>query len=137
MIIFNITIIVAVISIHELGHVLGGKLIGCNEAKVVIFDSSQEGPYTEMVCSNTNNQNIAYLSSLATTTLFGLFFLTFEEKSQKNMFFIILGLGILLAGLDIVAVSGLEIMKYVFIFFGFGIVLFGEILVGLAYANHQ
>lgn len=137
MIILNITILIAVLTIHELGHVVGGKIIGCNNAKAIIFDSEKEGPYTELLCEKTENQNIAYLSSLMFTGLFGLSFLAFDNKTQRSMIFVALGFGLLLAGLDIVVITGFEIMKYLFIVSGFAIILFGEVLLGISYANQN
>lgn len=137
MIILNITILIAVLTIHELGHVIGGRIIGCNDAKAVIFDSEKEGPYTEMACEKTEKQNIAYLSSLVFTGLFGLSFLAFDSKTQRSMIFVALGFGILLAGLDIVVITQLEIMQYIFVMLGFVLMVFGEILLGISYANYN
>lgn len=135
MIILNIIVLITVLALHEFGHALGGKLIGCDEIKAVIFDS-RNGAYTELNCKqNEEKQNIAYLSSLIFTGLFGLSFLTFDKKTQKSMIFVALGFGILLAGIDIVVVTGLEFMKQLFVLFGLTIMILGEILVGLFYAS--
>ncbi|MFH8092886.1 MAG: M50 family metallopeptidase [Candidatus Aenigmatarchaeota archaeon] len=129
MIIINITILIATVSIHELGHAFVGKLIGCVNAKAVIYDSSSSNPYTELLCDK--NISTTYLAGLIFTTLFGLSFMFFDKNSQKALTLIIIGFGILLAALDMVEITGINLMKYVFIFFGLLSLVIGQVIYGI------
>jgi len=130
MIIMNIAILIATLTIHELGHALAGKFLGCANAKAVIYDSQSSNPYTELVCQE-KNQKAAYISGLMLTTLFGMSFLLFERKNEKIFSLIITSFGFFLAALDIVEVTGMSIMQYIFIFIGLSGLVIGQFLYGI------
>jgi len=129
MIIINLTILISTLTIHELGHALAGKLLGCASAKAVIFDSNSPNPYTELSCYR--EEKTTYAAGLLLTTIFGLSFLTFETKPQKILSLVIIGFGIFLASLDIVEFTGLNFIQYIFIFFGLLSLITGQILYGI------
>ncbi|MEM5801033.1 MAG: hypothetical protein QW350_03915 [Candidatus Aenigmatarchaeota archaeon] len=130
MIIMNIVILVATLTLHELGHALAGKALGCVTAKAIIYDSQTTNPYTELVC-NRSDQKATYVSGLILTTFFGISFLAFENKSQKTLSLVIIGFGIFLSALDIVEITGLSIMQYIFISLGLLSLVIGQILYGI------
>ena len=71
-ILLNVIVFFALISIHEIVHVVVGTCLGCNFGKAVLLDAKMAGPYAEMVCSSGTNQLILYASSLFVTACFGL-----------------------------------------------------------------
>lgn len=132
MTILNIGIVISLLSLHEVGHVLIGMYVGCESGKAILFDSSQQGPYAELVCSNGTNYNLAYTGSLMLTTVFGFVFLLLRKSPLKNFFFVVLGFSILFSSLDIVFFTGIPAMEYVFIGLGMVLITIGEFLTGLS-----
>jgi hypothetical protein len=128
MIIINLAILISTLTIHELGHALTGKLLGCVTARAVIFDSNSPNPYTELVCQK--EEKTTYLAGLALTTLFGLSFLAFEDK-QRPLSLVIIGFGIFLAALDVVEFTRLNFMQYLFMLSGLVSLIIGQILYGI------
>jgi len=135
MVLFNIGIILSTLALHEVGHVLLGMYVGCDSGRAIIFDTKQEGPYAELICSNDVNYSIAYSGSLLLTTAFGTIFLFLRKSPQKNLFLVVLGFSILFASLDIASLFGLEIFAYISIGLGMVLVVIGEFLTGLAYTK--
>ena len=134
---FNIMIVFAVLAIHETGHYLVGMYVGCESAKVVLFDTSQEGPYTELQCFNVTNGLLPYAGSMLFTIGFGLLFLFFENAPERNLFWIVLGLSILTAGLDIVEITKIDILYNVFVVSGLALTAFGEIAFGISFIKEE
>ncbi|MEM5777329.1 MAG: hypothetical protein QXJ06_02670 [Candidatus Aenigmatarchaeota archaeon] len=130
MIIMNILILIATLTIHELGHALTGKILGCVTARAIIYDSENMNPYTELICLQTQ-QKVAYSAGLILTTIFGLSFLTIE-KPYKMFSIIIIGFGVFLAALDIVEITRLNVMQYIFILLGLSSLIIGQILYGIS-----
>ncbi len=52
----NVILFFALIAIHEISHVILGICLGCESEKAVLFDSSFNGPHTELICSNNINE---------------------------------------------------------------------------------
>jgi hypothetical protein len=128
MIILNIAILTTTLTIHEIGHALAGKALGCVSAKAVVFDSTSMNPYTELSCQK--EERAAYAAGLILTTIFGLSFLVFE-KPHKALSLVIIGFGIFLASLDIVELTGLSFTQHIFIFWGLASLIIGQILYGI------
>ena len=135
MVLFNIGIILSILTLHEIGHVLLGMYVGCESGRAIVFDTKQEGPYAELMCSDNVDYSIAYTGSLVLTTAFGAVFLFLRKSPQRNLFLVVLGFSILFASLDIAALFGIEIMMHVSIGIGMVLVVIGEFLTGLAYAE--
>lgn len=123
-ILLNVIVFFALISIHEIVHVTVGMCLGCEFGKAVLFDAKTAGPYAEMVCSSGNNQIILYASSLIVTACFGLLFLSLKSHG-KNLFFLVLGLSLIFSSLDI-GLATLDAVVYPMILFGFSFVTLGE-----------
>jgi hypothetical protein len=135
MVLFNVGIIFSILSLHEIGHVLIGTYVGCESGRAIVFDTSQEGPYAELVCSNNTDYTFAYAGSLVLTTIFGVVFLFLRKSPQRNFFLVVIGFSILFASLDLAALFNMEIVQYVSIGVGMLLVIIGEFLTGLAYTE--
>ena len=135
MFLLNIGIVLSVLSLHEIGHVLFGMYAGCEQGRAIIFDTSQEGPYAELYCSDGVSHKIAYMGSLLITVAFGSTFLFLRKSPQRNLFFVIIGFSILFASLDIAAFTGIEMTQYFSMGLGTLLVIIGEFLTGLAYTK--
>jgi len=129
MIIINIAILISTLTIHELGHALAGKMLGCASAKAIIFDSNSLNPYTELNCQK--EEKTTYAAGLLLTSIFGFSFLASETKSQKTLSLVIIGFGIFLASLDVVELTSLNFMQYIFMFSGLAVLISGQILYGI------
>ena len=123
-ILLNVMVFFALISIHEIAHVAVGMCLGCSMGKAVLIDAKLSGPYAEMVCSNTVNQLILYSSSLILTVCFGLLFLSLGSPG-KNLFFVFLGLSIIFSSLDM-GLATVEAVTYPMLVSGFLFVTLGE-----------
>ncbi len=132
MVLFNVGIVLSILALHEIGHVLLGVYVGCEAGRAIIFDTLQEGPYAELVCSNSTDYTIAYTGSLLLTTIFAVIFLFLRNSPYRNFFLVVIGFNILFASLDLVALFGMETIQYVSIGLGMVLVIIGEFLTGLA-----
>jgi len=94
----NLTIFFALVSIHEISHLTFAYLLGCSSGKVVLFDLTTGHPYTELYCSQAKNALISF-GGLIGSLAFGFLFLL--DKSLRGNFFLILGFSLLLSYLDI------------------------------------
>ena len=135
LVLLNIAVFLSTLSLHEMGHVVVGMYTGCESGKVILYDSGQPGPYAELMCSSGVDERFALGGSLLATTVFGSLFLFLRDSPQRNLFFVIIGFGIFFGSLDIVMITGIVMMQYVFIVFGMLLIIIGEFLTGLAYAE--
>jgi len=135
MTLFNIGIILSLLTLHEVGHVFIGMLIGCQSGKAIVFDTSQPGPYAELLCANVVNYHLAYLGSFIFTIIFGSIFLLLKESPERNLFYVVIGFSILFGSLDIIYFTGIPMMQYVFMGLGIMFITFGEFLTGLSYSE--
>src|SRR3989344_1559149 len=76
-------ILIATISVHELGHAVSSQLYGCEQARIV-FDF-QNFPHTELVCNNTvaNLFVITLAGLVATSAVAGVLIFTLESFAVK------------------------------------------------------
>jgi len=135
LVLLNVAIFLSTLSLHEFGHVIVGMQVGCESGKVILYDSLQPGPYAELMCSNGVDDRFALAGSFLATAVFGSLFLFLRKSPQRNLFFIVLGFGIFFGALDIVMITGIVMMQYVFIAVGMLLIIIGEFLTGLAYAE--
>ena len=66
----SISVVLATLSIHEIGHYITGIMSGCKNIKLVIF-SSDYGTYTEMTCPT--QQSLLFPTILFPTILYSYF----------------------------------------------------------------
>ncbi|MBN2202771.1 MAG: hypothetical protein JW700_01100 [Candidatus Aenigmarchaeota archaeon] len=130
-ILLNVTVFFALISIHEITHLGAGYLMGCEQGKAVLLNSMLEGPYTEMICANGMNQTLFYLSGLLMTSCFGLLFLSMKTPG-RNMFMVVFGLSFIFSALDM-GLASLGIAAYPMMLFGFSSITAGEYYMASSY----
>ena len=141
LVLLNLTIFFALISIHEISHALIGSSVGCDYGRAVVFDTKTASgitgmlfsePYTEMLCSNGTSQSIAYMGSFLVTVSFGLVFLSLNSPG-KNMFLVISGLSLVFSSLDISLALSMESLLYPLTGSGFLLIILGEYLMASSY----
>lgn len=135
-ILLNVTVFFALISIHEISHLVIGSSLGCEYGKAVLMDTVFNGPYAELVCTNGINQSILYLSSLFLTSCFGLLFLSLNSPG-KNMFFVILGLSLVFSSFDIGMAMNMSSIIYPVIGSGFILMIIGEYFIASSYLKED
>jgi hypothetical protein len=127
----NLIVFFALISLHEVGHMAAGMLFGCRYGGTVLMDSNFNGPYTEMYCSNVNYL-LVLASSLAVTSLFSFMFLLLKSPT-RNLFPISLGLSLIFSSADIILATGIQSLFYPSIALGFLITSAGEYSIAASY----
>jgi hypothetical protein len=115
-----------------MSHVLVGYCLGCQIEKAVLFDSSFNGPHTELLCGAQINELLVYVGGLAITILFSLGFL-FSETRERSISFISVGISIILSSMDIGFLLNLESMIYPLLTAGLSLIAAGEYFVGSYY----
>ena len=128
-VLINLMVFFALISMHEIGHVIFGFASGCNKMKAVLFDTYSQGPYAEIYCTTTN-KNLIYLGSLIIPLIFASLFL-FTDKTYKNLFFLFLGFSLILASQDLQLFLNDQIFFYLPIVLGFSFLTLGEYFLAL------
>ncbi|MEM5778318.1 MAG: hypothetical protein QXD43_02020 [Candidatus Aenigmatarchaeota archaeon] len=134
-VLINLTVFFALISIHEIGHTVSGLLLNCRYQKSVLLDHNFVGPYTEMYCSNIN-YFFVFLSSLALTTFFSFLFL-FLNPPTKNLFFISQGFSLIFSSLDLSIATNISSLFYPLIALGFLITSAGEYFIATSYVKNN
>ncbi|MEM5794214.1 MAG: M50 family metallopeptidase [Candidatus Aenigmatarchaeota archaeon] len=134
-IIVNIIVLLSLVSVHEFGHLVMGLLTGCSSARIVLFDTSREGPYTELFCNSSNP--ITYSGGILFSLAFSSLFLFLKEAEDKKLFFVAVGLSLMLSGLDIIALTSTYFSFYITTIFGFCLTIFGEYNITLSYAKKE
>ncbi len=135
-ILVNVTLFFALISIHEISHVMTGYLLGCELGRAILFDSSFNGPHTELICSNFLDEIFVYLGSFAITSAFSLSIL-FLESSLRSVFPVSLGISTILSSLDISLALNLQSTLYPLLTFGFLLVAAGEYSITSSYMKER
>jgi len=133
-VIINLLVFFALMSIHEISHTTVGTLFGCKNQKAVLVDSNMVGPYTEFYCSGNNI--LIYFSSFIITSCFSLMFL-FLKSSTRKLFLISLGLSVIFSSLDLSIATNIQYLFYPVISLGFIITTIGEYFVASSYVNNE
>ena len=133
-ILLNVIVFFALISIHEIVHIAVGSCLGCDYGKAVIIDMDFKGPYAEMACSDAS-QFIVYASSFIVTTCFGLLFLSLRSPG-KNLSFVILGLSFIFSSVDIGIIT-MPSLIYPIMGSGFLLVTLGEYYIASSCVNEN
>lgn len=133
-ILINLLIFFALISIHELSHVATGMMLGCKNEKAVLIDSNLVGPYTELYCSN--DYWAIYLSSLLITSSFSFLFLLLKT-STKKIFLISLGLSFIFSSIDVSIATNIQYLFYPMLMGGFAIMSLGEYSIASHYVRNE
>ena len=133
-ILINLLVFFALMSIHELSHTTVGMLFGCKNQKAVLVDSNMVGPYTEFYCSGNNI--LIYFSSFIVTSCFSFMFL-FLKSSTRKLFLISLGLTIIFSSLDFSIATNIQYLFYPIISLGFIVTAIGEYFIASSYVNNE
>ena len=134
-VLINLIVFFALISIHELSHTASGMLFGCRYERSILIDSNLAGPYTEMYCSDIGYL-LTLISSLIITSSFSFLFLLLNSPS-RNLFPISLGLSIIFSSLDISIATNISYLLYPTVFLGFLITTIGEYFIASSYVNNE
>lgn len=131
-ILINLLVFFALISIHEISHVTAGMLLGCKNQVAVLLDSNLIGPYTESYC--TGNSTIIYVIGLMVTASFSLLFL-FLNSSTKRLFFTSMGLSVLFSSIDFSIITNIQYLFYLMASAGFLMIIIGEYSLANSYVK--
>lgn len=133
-ILINLLVFFALISIHEISHVATGVIFGCKNQKAVLLDSNFFGPYTEFYYSG--NSTLIYLGSFIITSSFSLLFLFLKSPTRK-LFLISLGLSIIFSSLDFSIATNIQYLFYPLVFLGFIITSTGEYFIASSFIKGE
>ena len=135
-ILINLMIFFALVSIHEMSHAIMSYCLGCEYEKAVLFDSKFNGPHTEFFCSNKMSEILVYSISLIITTIFSLGFI-FLDSPERNMFFISLGISITFSSSDIGIVFNTQTIFYPLLTAGFFLITAGEYFMAFSHIKED
>ena len=133
-ILINLLVFFALISIHEISHITTGMFFGCKNQRAVLIDSNLVGPYTELYCSGNNI--LTYLSSFLITSSFSLLFLFLKSPTRK-LFLTSLGLSIIFSSLDFSIATNIQYLFYPAISLGFIIMSIGEYFIAASFIKGE
>jgi hypothetical protein len=83
MMILGLVVVVSVVVLHEAGHYLAGRAIGCSNVEVVLLDSEYQ-TYTKMNCQNPSN--LMFLSGLVLILPLSVVLLFFNRSYSLIIF---------------------------------------------------
>ena len=133
-VLINLLVFFALMSIHELSHTATGIIFGCKNQKAILIDSNMVGPYTEFYCSGNNI--LIYFSSFFITSAFSLLFL-FVRSYVRKLFLISLGLSVIFSSLDFSIATNISYLFYPTISLGFIVAAVGEYFIASSYVNNE
>jgi len=133
-VLINLLVFFALISIHELSHAAAGIIFGCKNQISVLMDSNLIGPYTMFSCPGNNI--LIYFSSFLITSCFSLLFLSLRS-SARRLSLISLGLSIIFSSLDFSIATNISYLFYPAISIGFIITSIGEYSIASSYVNSE
>ena len=122
----TVIVLVASISLHEVGHLVLGDMLGCTGGKIILFDDANPtGPYTSMACS-AQNQALLSLTGFPFPLIFAAAFYLLGGR-ERYLSFLFLGFGVLLGGVDILIIYNSAIATALLSLFGMSFICWGEI----------
>ena len=133
-VLINLLVFFALISIHELSHVATGIIFGCKNQIAVLMDSNLMGPYTSFYCPT--NSILIYFSSFLITSCFSLLFLSLKSSARK-LFLISIGLSVVFSSLDFSIATNISYVFYPVISIGLIITALGEYFIASSYVNNE
>lgn len=133
-ILINLLVFFALISIHELSHAAAGIFFGCKNQISILMDSNSIGPYTSLQCSGNNI--LIYFSSFIITSCFSLLFLSLKS-SARRLSLISLGLSVIFSSMDFSIATNISYLFYPVISIGFIITALGEYFIASSYVSNE
>lgn len=127
-IIFNYAILTLTVTLHEMGHISMGWLHGCN-GKIIFLDFMQGGnTYTLLECKYFISEKFLAFGAFVYTIPFSIIFLLLKNFPEKRFFYVVTGLTILTASLDIEKILGISSLSFFIDIFSVFPILYGEAL---------
>lgn len=98
----NVLLVVSVAVLHELGHAAVGYLHGCRAIEIVLFNTDIHTTYAQMTCNGHDPGPVRMFlgSFLFVIPLSGLF-LALRRLKERFIGFIVLGIGVMVAAVDL------------------------------------
>ncbi len=126
-VLFNSAILSFTVILHELGHLYLGYINGCT-GKIILLDVEKYGTYTELKCNTAVNEKVLALGGLLFTIPLSILFL-FLEEAEKNFFYVILGLSLSIASLDVNQILHTNIFFPLINLISVILIIYGEIVI--------
>jgi hypothetical protein len=123
-IIFNVLVVSSTLLLHEAGHFLTGLVAGCQNIKLIIFDSVL-GTYTEMNCPSEQSTYFPLMGALVFTLPFSFLLLILSKFPEKNFFWIGLGFNLVISVADFPQIVFMQLISFIF---GLALIVIGEVL---------
>ena len=127
-ILLNVAIVLATLTIHEAGHYILGHVSGCNNIRIVLFDSDNGSTYTYMKCSENTNYGIIALGGFLLVIPFGMLFFFIKPLTERYLWFVIIGFNLIISYSDIGIITNLFMMPVLLTFSGAFMLVLGETL---------
>jgi len=127
-VVFNIIVVTAVVVVHEEGHFFAGSYLGCNNIKIVLFDSSLLSTYTQMACSSQIPTQILLLGGFLLVTPLAISLLVLKDFNERYFCWVILGFNFIISSSDIATLSGVWQVSFLFVILGAAAIVVGEIM---------
>ncbi len=125
----SVSISLATIVVHELGHFFAGISEKCDPMKIILIDSYGMKTYTEMECPETKNLAIKIsFGGLFTGTLFALLFYIVPVTQDRYFSLIVLGFNFIISSYDLLSFIGYVGFSALILLGGFLITL-GEVFI--------
>lgn len=134
--VLNIALLFAAISMHELGHFVAGSAMGC-KGESVLWDSLHQTPFTSMKCPSNVSVIALTLGGGLFIAPFGLIFLLLRKYPEKNLGWIVYGLGISMSAFDMAEIINVRFIFYIAILLGAAIISIGESLLINSYISYS
>ncbi len=123
--ILNAAIASLTIALHEFGHYYIGLLFDC-EGKVVLFEPGR-GTYTALNCGKNVKEEILALGAFVFTFPLALILASAKDVPEKYFSYVIVGLTLSTASLDILKIIKISWFQILFHLVGMLLIVRGEI----------
>ncbi|MFC2143465.1 hypothetical protein ACFLQN_03630 [Candidatus Aenigmatarchaeota archaeon] len=100
-IVFNISIVVSTVVIHEIGHFSLGAYYGCDDMKIILYDDDNSAVYTQMTCESKENFSVLALGGFLLTIPFALSFLLLKNRPERYFSLIAIGFNLTVSTSDV------------------------------------
>jgi hypothetical protein len=143
LVILNIIIITISVALHELGHLTVGVLAGCGSGSIAIgniINPVAPWLYSSLACPAPVNQGMITLLGLGGFLFiipFALAFTILRKRPERNCSIIIIGISIVLAGLDLLLVVPHDIIVYIALAAGLAVMCAGEVFLAGDYTDYS
>lgn len=134
--VLNIALMFATLSLHELGHFVAGSSMGCT-GEIVLWNTFSPTPYTSMSCPPQTSATVLSAGGGLLVAPFGLVFFLLRRYPERNLGWIVYGLGISMSAFDISSVLGIKSIFYPAVILGAAMLCIGEALLINEYVSYS